>query len=156
MKIWKKTHLRTETGIIGRMKYEKSYWLTKETSGDLHYYVITEHENDRGMTDNSLELLKKVQEHRLLGDFKYAYMSTDTNTGRGHLVLVDVDDNELHLSGCGAGYTGTGAQGTLEILKKLGFEIDLMNRVFRNATFNLKHPKHGMYIDQEPFYTKRQ
>ncbi|MBP1155387.1 MULTISPECIES: hypothetical protein [unclassified Paenibacillus] len=140
---------RTEICNIDGMKYQKKYYKSiQSTLGERFFYVITEHGIDRGVTHRSIALFEKVVQHKLLDDFQNAYISSDPESHG--LVLTDVNENELHLSGCTSGFNGTGSHGTFEILKSLGFEIDLINLIFQNKAFNLGHPKHGNYLEEKP------
>jgi hypothetical protein len=96
-------------------------------------FVITDYGNDRGVTHRSVSLFDKVSSR--FGKFLYAIVDGE----REFLVLKDENGNELHLSGCSAGYEGTGPYGTFQVLNKAGFNIDLRFAVCAK-TFELCHP----------------
>lgn len=72
--------------------------------------------------------LKFFQDHKMdIGHIKQVRASFRPlhirRTGKYRTVIRDVDGNEIWLSGCGAGYRGTGPQGTAFLLRQIDYPI---------------------------------
>ncbi|WP_199615586.1 hypothetical protein [Paenibacillus alkalitolerans] len=109
------------------------------------YFIITEGAGFGGDAEMSEKLFEETRE--MFAAFIKAYICEDN-----YLVLQDQDGNEMHLSGCTSGFPGTGPKGTLNILRKLEFDIDLLNLIFMSPTFSIRNLRHGRYVDNPPGY----
>ncbi|MBP1963304.1 hypothetical protein [Paenibacillus aceris] len=100
------------------LRYLQSSMLDETFYPNKRFFVIKEEHSYQGVTHLSEQLFERTKNR--FGKFEAASINKEK-----YLVLTDENGNELHLTGCTSESTGTGLHGTLNILRKLNFDIDL-------------------------------
>ncbi len=85
--------------------------------------------------DSILDGFYSLSEHFSFGELKALENPT--------FVLRDKNGRELWLSGCNCGYGGEGPHGSITILEKLGFNKDIIERVYEYRVIKLFKDKKG-------------